>query len=576
MTNLFNNVIIKIKLNNNNIINYNINKGASVFRIMNIKRIFIFAAIFLSLVFLVQKKAFAKITVGILPYKIISTHYERYSYIGNSIPLILGSNLASKDVGIIRNSDIASYVKSKRINFSSKDLLEVSKHFKANYLIYGRIVKIGKTFVIQSNIFNTAMNEVVYRNHMQALGTNFIIDDINQVSAVLKKEINTKSVATQASAVMYAAPAAKKIKSSIFIKRFVQNSSGLIKTASKKYVIQAISAGKFLRSGIQIAIATRHRVILYNLSLKGRLKKLAQYKLSVRSNAIYLGFYKISAGYNAIVLTKANLGMIVSYLLVFRNGNLIKLSKNYNLFLRVMHIPGKGKVIVGQKPISVVPSGRYFNDYVTGQNYYPIGQFGGNTYIYGFDKNTSSLVKVQKLAFYNDITLYGTLYGNFKGNGKNYLIALSKSGNLMIIDKNGKTIYTGSKTYGGSPLQIRVPSFNGVKSSSDTGGLIYNVPAQLEGFNHKGKSGIIALKNYRQGAFLHNLNYYVKSSVFSLYWNKIGFYPVWEIKPVAGYSAGFSIFKVGKNIYLADGIVANSGSPFTSPKSYIAIYNIAH
>jgi hypothetical protein len=552
-----------------------LNKGAELHKITGFKRVFIFALIFLSPALLIQKKVFAKVAVGILPYKIISTHYEKYSYIGNSIPLILGSDLASEDIGIVRNSDIASYVKNKRISFSSQNLLKLSKHFKANYLIYGRIVKIGKIFVIQSNVFDAAENKIVYRNHIQALGTNFIIDDINRLSAVLKKEIKANGVASQASAATYAAPAPKTVKSSIFIKRFVQNGGGLIKTASKKYVIQAISTGRFLRSGIQTAVATRHRVILYNLSLDGRLKKLAQYKLSVRSNAVYLGFYKISKGYNAIVLTKARLGMIISYLLVFRNGSLIKLTKNYGLFLRVMHLPGFGRVIVGQKPVSVAPSGRYFNDYAIGQNYYPIGQFGGNTYIYGFNKNTGSLVRGHRLAFFNDITLYGTVYGNFKGNGRNYLVALSKSGNLMIINGKGKTIYTGSKSYGGSPLQIRVPSFSGVRSSTYTGGLIYNVPAQIEGFSHKNKLEIIALKNYGQAAFLHNLNYYVKTSVFSLAWNKIGFYPVWKIKSMVGYSAGFSIFKAGGNIYLADGIVENPGSPLTNPKSYIAIYKIA-
>jgi hypothetical protein len=523
---------------------------------------------------LVQKKAFAETAVGILPFKIISTHYERYSYIGNSIPLILGSDLASENIGIVRNSDIVSYLKNKSISFSSQNLLKLSKHFKADYLIYGRIVKIGRIFVIQSNVFDAAQNKVVYRNHIQALGTNFIIDDINRLSAVLKKEINTVNAAVKAPSTAYTAPVPKEIKSSIFIKRFVQNGGGLIKTASKKYVIQAISTGRFLRRGIQAAVATRHRVILYNLSLGGSLKKLAQYKLSVRSNVVYLGFYKISKGHNAIVLTKAKLGMIISYLLVFRNGRLIKLTKNYGLFLRAMHLPGLGRVIVGQKPVSVAPSGRYFNDYAIGQNYYPIGQFGGDTYIYGFNKNTGSLARGQRLAFFNDITLYGTVYGNFKGNGDNYLVALSKSGNLMVINGRGKTVYTGSKTYGGSPLQVRIPSFNGARSSTYTGGFIYNVPAQLEEFTHKGKLEIIALKNYRQAAFLHNLNYYFKTSVFSLVWNKIGFYPAWEIKPMAGYSAGFSIFKFGGNVYLADGIVENPGSPLANPKSYIAIYKV--
>ena len=548
----------------------------------------IFLVLICSFAFLsVQKNVFAIVKVSILPYKIISSNYERYAYVGKSIPLILSSNIAGKKIAVVRNSDIASYIKKAHTDFSSSSLLNLAKHFNSNYVIYGRIEKIGSVFIIQTNIFNSAKRQVIFRNHINALGVNFIADDIDKLSAVIKKEIESNEYAVQSS-VSHAHPTAPAVsavspafsnparaKSSIFIKRFAQNNEGMTKSVSKKYVIQAITAGRFLKKGIQTAVATRHRVILYGLSLNGNLKKLAQYNLSVRSNVIYLGIYSISKNYNAVVLTKARLGMVISYMLIYRNGKLVKLTRNYGMFLRVMNMPGLGRVIVGQKPIPVVPSGRYFNDDIIGQNSYPIGQFGGSTYVYKFNKNTDSLIKNIKLPFYNGITLYGTVYGNFKQNGKNYLVALSTSGNLMVINAKGKTIYSGSKTYGGSPLQVRVPSFGGVQNSTYTGGLIYSVPAQITGFNTVKNPEIIALKNYRQGAFLHHLNYFVKTSVFCVSWNKIGFYPVWEIKPVVGYSAGFSVFKENGSTYIADGIVENPGSPVTSPKSYIAIYNIS-
>ncbi|MGC8554157.1 MAG: hypothetical protein ACP5NA_01515 [Candidatus Acidulodesulfobacterium sp.] len=557
-------------------------------KLKNLLKLIVFTLFFSFTLLLIQKNVFAIAKVSILPYKIISSNHERYAYIGKSVPLILSSNIAGKKISVIRNSDIASYIEKTNTNFSTASLLNLSKHFNSNYVIYGRIEKIGNVFIIQTNIFDYAKRQIIFRNHINVLGVNFIVDDIDRLSAVIKKEIESNESAVKAyvspvspaaSAAPVLSPAVSSpamVKSSIFIKRFTQNNQGLTKSVSKKYVIQTMTAGRFLQKGIQVALATRHRAILYDLSLNGNLKKLAQYNLSVRSNVIYLGFYNISKNYNAIVLTKAKLGMIVSYMLIYKNNKLLKLTRNYDLFLRVMNMPGLGRVIVGQEPVSVAPSGRYFNDYAIGQNYYPIGQFGGNTYIYKFDKSTNSLIKSTKLPFFSGITLYGTVYGNFKQNGKNYLVALSKSGNLMIINGDGKTIYTGSKTYGGSPLQIRVPSFSGVESSTYTGGLIYNVPAQISGFNTAGKNPeIIALKNYRQGAFLHNLNYYVKTSIFCVSWNKIGFYPVWEIKPVVGYSAGFSVFKENGSTYIADGIVENPGSPLTSPKSYIAIYNIS-
>ena len=538
-------------------------------------------SIFISTLFLI-KTANAYVKIGILPYKIISTHYEEYSYIKDSIPVILASNLSSNTILVSRNSDINNFIKKNHItSFSTDDLLKISKHFDLKYLVFGRIIKIGNVFDIETNVFSPSERAVVYRRSLQVLGAKFIINDINGLSKIIKTKIVSltsqekvqKPEELQApSPVISSAP---PVTSNMYIKRFSQNNKGLLRTPTKHYIIQAFSAGKFLNKGTQVAVATRSRVILYNLLINGGLKKIAQYNLSLRSNAVYIGFYKISKNRTAIVLTKSKLGMIVSYLLAYNNGKLVKITPNYNLFLRVMSLNNHKKVIVGQDPISVIPSGRYFNDSVIGQNTYPIGQFGGNTYVYGFNKNNNTLVKGNNLPFFSGITLYGTAYGNFMGNGKKYLLALSNSGNLMIINNKGKTVYTGSKTFGGSPLQIEVPSIGGVRSSSVTGGLIYNVPAQVSKFHINGKDGIVVIKNYRQGAFLQHLNYYTKNSIYSLVWNSVSFYPMWEIKPVVGYSAGFSIFKLNKKIYLANAIVENPGSMFSKPKSYIAIYKLS-
>jgi hypothetical protein len=74
---------------------------------------------------------------------------------------------------------------------------------------------------------------------------------------------------------------------------------------------------------------------------------------------------------------------------------------------------------------------------------------------------------------------------------------------------------------------------------------------------------------------MQHLNYYTKNSVYSLVWNNVNFYPMWKIRPVVGYSAGFSIFKLNKKTYLANAVVESSGSMFSKPKSYIAIYKLS-
>ncbi|RZD15674.1 MAG: hypothetical protein EVJ46_09090 [Candidatus Acididesulfobacter guangdongensis] len=543
---------------------------------------FILISVFFFLVVFVLflKKSYSAERVAVMPYKIVSTHYQQYSYITKSIPILLGSDISSKNIFVVRHTDIKNFIKANRItSFSNVNLSKIAKKFNLQYIIYGRILKIGNVFDITTNLFNTSDDTVIYRKPITALGTNFIINDINGISKSIKnkivsyKKINNSAVSTSPQI------AEKRInKTSAFIKRYSTNIKGIIKTASKAYVIQAFAAGRILGKGIQAVIATRHRIILYNLRLNGSLDKVAYYNLSGRSNVIYLNFFKISNNRNAIVVTKTKLGMVISYLLVY-NGKgklLTKLTSDYSIFLRVMQLNNGKKILIGQNPVQVVSSGRFFDVSVIGQNNYPIGQFGGSTYIYNFNNSNNSLSKFKKLPFYSGITIYGSTYGNIKNNGKNYLLALSNSGNLMLINKKGHTIYTGSNVYGGSPLQVRVPSFGGSRSATYTGGLIYNVPPTLVKYYSNGKFHVIVLKNFGQMGFVSHLNYYTKSAVYNLIWNKIGFSPIWEIKPVSGYSAGFSIIKNNNKVYVADAIVANPGSIFTKAQSYIVLYKISN
>ncbi len=544
--------------------------------------LFILMSVFFSLIVFVLflKKSYSAERVAIMPYKMVSTHYQQYSYITKSIPVLLGSDISSKDIYVVRQSDIKNVIKTNKItSFSNKNLSKIAKKFNLQFIIYGRIVKIGNIFDITTNIFNTSDNTVVYRKPITALGTNFIINDISDISKSIKNQLISYKKVSSSVISIPAKIAVKHInKPSAFIKRYSTNINGIIKTASKAYVIQAFAAGKILNAGIQAAVATHHRIILYNLRLDGSLDKVAYYNLSGRSNVIYLNFFKISNNRNAIVVTKTKLGMVISYLLVY-NGKgklLTKLTHNYSMFLRVMQLNNSRKVLIGQNPVQVIPSGRFFDVSVIGQNNYPIGQFGGSTYIYNFNSSNNTLSKFKKLPFYSGITIYGSTYGNVKNNGKNYLLALSNSGNLMLINKKGHTIYTGSQVYGGSPLQVRVPSFGGSRSATYTGGLIYNVPSTLIKYYSNGKFHIIALKNFGQMGFVSHLNYYTRSAVYDLIWNKVGFSPIWKIKPVSGYSAGFSVIKKNNKVYIADAIVANPGSIFTKAQSYIVLYKISN
>ena len=228
--------------------------------------VIVLLAVLSILIFTATKEASAAVKTAILPYKIISAHHRGYSYIAGSIPLILSSEIASDRIEIARNADVATYSRKSGINFSSAGLSKLAKHFKADFIIYGRIVKIGGTFIIQSNLFDAQSGKVAYRGHIQVTGTRYIIagldkqaaalknkiESIKPAARVIKKEnISTAVVSTAApvavisSASPASAPPATP-ESSIFLKRFVRNGGGLVRTESKTYVIKAVCAGKFM------------------------------------------------------------------------------------------------------------------------------------------------------------------------------------------------------------------------------------------------------------------------------------------------------------------------------------------
>ena len=94
---------------------------------MSIKNTFLSFLLVFGILFTVLfgKNVFAMVKIGVLPYKVISMHYKKYSYIKKSIPFLLSSNLASKNISIARARDIKNFINKNRFtSFSTKNLIK--------------------------------------------------------------------------------------------------------------------------------------------------------------------------------------------------------------------------------------------------------------------------------------------------------------------------------------------------------------------------------------------------------------------------------------------------------------------
>jgi hypothetical protein len=256
-------------------------------------------------------------------------------------------------------------------------------------------------------------------------------------------------------------------------------------------------------------------------------------------------------GYAEIFVTSFNAKrtMVNSFVLEYDGKNFAKSIDDSYWIYRVADTPGRGKILLGQRPrVTKSMSGPIFEMIWQGGEYIP-----------------SDEIKTPR-----HTSLLGLTIGDVLNDGRETAVGYKQNDHIQVFDSAGKTIWDSPDRYGGSMVYFDAPK--------DDIGQVENkqyFPMRLVVWQNPAKkeSEVIAVKNHDIAGGKLEYRKFTKTHIEAFSWNGIDLAPSWKSRQMSGYIADFTVgdFDNDGQDELVAALVIKAGQVvlFTEPKSTI-------
>jgi TolB-like protein len=521
--------------------------------------------------------------VALLPFKINSA--KDLSFLQDGIFDMLSTRLAKEgQVEVINRSkvDAAMQTDAKSGTVNEAAARSIGTRLKADFVLFGSLTVLGENVSIDSKMVDISGNRppMTFFDQSQDLGA--VITKINLMAADINDKMFGRVTQTQAQTAAKAPPAAqpqptkkaaiyahpeKVLKEDGFTSQGQADadSSGIIlpaearetqqqfwKSANFKHLINGVALGDVDNDGkIETVAITPHSLIVYR-SESGRFYKVTEISQSKNQFLTCVDIADINAnGVAEIFVTSFNAERttINSFVLEYDGENFAKIIEGSYYIYRVADTPGRGKVLLGQRPrMTQTLSGKIFDMIWQGGEYVPNDE-----------------VKTPR-----DTSLLGLTIGDVLNDGQETAVGYKSNDRIQIIDSAGQRIWDSPDRYGGSMMYYDAPR--------DDKGQVENkkyFPMRLAVWQNKAQkeSEVIAVKNHDLTG--HKLAYrkFTKTHIEAFTWNGIHLAPSWKSRQMSGYIPDFTVgdFDNDGQDELVAALVIKAGgiALLTEPKSTI-------
>jgi len=184
----------------------------------------------------------------------------------------------------------------------------------------------------------------------------------------------------------------------------------------------------------------------------------------------------------------------------------------------------------------------------------------------------------------NWATVYGLDFGDVLNDGRQMAVALTQKETLSILDQDGKEEWTGNDTYGGSNVYLLAPAdkIDATKvgqmiDPTAFSGTYLQQRIFITDLDKDNKNEVIVVKNQdvSRGLF-HRYKKYTGGYFEALIWDNVGLRGKWRTRNFSGYISDYDVddFDNDGKDELVFAVVAQSGSAFSEPKSYLVSWSI--
>lgn len=529
----------------------------------------LFAALVLSLVFV--NTAASSSRVLIVPFKI---HAEKdLVFLKNGIQDMLTSRLTREgEIMPVTREIPLKYMENKE-SMNAENAALLGTELGADYVVYGSLTVFGKSISTDAAFFNVKKNKAEVTFNESGTDSGDVINHINQFTARINEKLSGTSPAADK-------PVAKTGKQDTGTRKHPDSlwddnkktkedysPSGLKKLGqiwkSRRFKTQinSIAIGDVDQdSQKEIAMIDNRDVIIYRY-LDKRFVKIGEIKGDVHDKLISVDIADINGnGKDEIFVTSVNKNnrALRSFVLEWNNNRFERIVESAGWYFRVLDIPGRGRILVGQK--------RGIN----------------KNFLAGIDElkwSAGEYVSAGTQNLPSKINIYSYNSGDVMNNGKAVTIAFSKSEYLRIIDKDGTKEWESAEPLSGGSVFLEY--------ESDSSGAVGEYKEQerqylplrilIADLDKDGKNEVVVGKNIDSaGRLFSKFRLYKGGHIQCLAWDEFGLSLKWKTREISGHISDYALGDIDNDGQdeLIFSVVKKISSVLGDAKSFIAAQEI--
>ncbi|MDP2106422.1 MAG: FG-GAP-like repeat-containing protein, partial [Desulfobulbaceae bacterium] len=304
----------------------------------------------------------------------------------------------------------------------------------------------------------------------------------------------------------------------------------------------------------EYVVASSRDVRVYR-KVDNRFQKVGQVSLSNRFSIHCVSLSDLNNnGRQEIYVSAADAKEPRSLVIEWDGKEFAHLADNVSWYLRVIEIPGEGKVLAGQKSgiKSIITKG-----------------------VYRVDLSNGQVLKGDQLET-GGFNLFDFSYADLDGNGGLEVVGITQNDKLLVLTQAGKLLWTSDDYFGGTTRFIGGDSPEDMNKDLEHGryeGEKIYIPARIviRDMNNDGLPDVIINKNLSSASrILSRVRSYPSGEIHCLTWNGISLTELWRTRKIDGYISDYQLGQVqteaakdGKGLSIKSelnvGVILNSG-----------------
>ena len=493
--------------------------------------------------------------VAILPFTMNAD--RDLTFLQNGIMDMLASRLAWKEkVEIIEKGKINGARADHPGPLNENKALDIGRALNADYVIMGSLTMFGDSVSMDARILDVKKSEELMTAYDQSKGMDGVIPTVNQFA----EDINAKLMGKRVSPRTDDAPLQPEVRESALIEVGESGSTSL-KSPSfvqrLKIEIRGLDTGDLDGDGkAELALIDKKTVYVYKW-LKSRLVLFKEIEGSWSPDYVYISVADLNNNGRAeMYVSNLSATGVMSLIYEWDGKAFQQIMDRQSWLLRVVDLPGRGEILVGQKR-------------GTERSY-----IGDVHVLVNKDKDLVSMGPL-KLPRYGNV--FNFIESDLVGKGSRYTTLLDPYEHLLVYDPKGERIWKSDEYFGGSLVYIpdMDPDQNRMVHTAKR--VFLSSPIFLFDIDDDGKKEVVICQNHSPtGRIFDDFRWFKSGRVHFMAWDGVGLTSRFTSQKLSGTISGYRIADMDHDGQL-ELIIASvtSESYFVGlPKSRLVMYDL--